>query len=140
MAVKPPRRESRSALQVLELVGNVLPLVRILRRRLALDDRFPELGEVGVERGELPLLVRNIVLGEDRLDRALRNAERAIDALVGIDDEEVGALAEAIDGAYVDAVGVLAADAAFGDDVGHDSERRTGGNGGQALRPRKLES
>src|SRR5487761_2122386 len=108
MAVKPPRRESRSALQVLELVGNVLPLVRILRRRLALDDRFPELGEVGVERRELPLLVRNIVLGEDRLDRALRNAERA--------------------------VGALAADAAFGDDVGHDSERRTGGKGGQALR------
>ena len=37
----------------------------------------------------------------------------------GIDDEEIGALAEAVDRADVDAVGVLAADAALGDDVGH---------------------
>ena len=74
------------------------------------------------------LVVGHVVLGEDRLDRALGDAQRAVDALVGIDDEEIGTLAKAVDRADVDAVGVLAADAALGDDVGHGGGSRAAGS------------
>jgi len=43
----------------------------------------------------------------------------AVDALVGVDHQHVLALVEAVDGADLDAVHVLALDAVFGDDVGH---------------------
>ena len=57
------------------------------------------------------LRVGHVVLGEDRLDRALGDAQRAVDALVGVDHQHVRAFAEAVDRADVDAVGVLALDA-----------------------------
>lgn len=43
----------------------------------------------------------------------------AIDALVGVNDEEVLTFVEAVDGAYLDAVAVRALDAGLGDDVCH---------------------
>jgi hypothetical protein len=46
-----------------------------------------------------------------------RAAKDAI--LVGVDDEHVLALVEAIDRADLDAIGVFALDAGFIDDVGH---------------------
>jgi hypothetical protein len=61
----------------------------------------------------------HVFLGQDGVHRAFGDADRAVDALVGVDDEEVRAFAEAVDGADIDAVGVLAADARFEDDVGH---------------------
>ena len=59
--------------------------------------------------------------------RAFVDAEAAVDAGVGIDEElggggEVGFVfsgVEAVDGADVDAGGVFAVDAGFGDDVRH---------------------
>ncbi|EGK71139.1 hypothetical protein METUNv1_02526 [Methyloversatilis universalis FAM5] len=66
------------------------------------------------------LIGRHVVLGEDGLGRAFRHAQRAVDALVRIDHQEVRAFAEAIDRAHIDAVGVLALDTGFGDDVSHD--------------------
>src|SRR5438876_624649 len=91
----------------------------VARRRLALDDRLPHLRALAVERGELSLRVGHVVLGEDRLDRALGHAQRAVDALVGVDHQHVRPLAEAVDRADVDAVRVLAFDAAFSDNVSH---------------------
>src|SRR5687767_1519177 len=44
--------ERRSTLEVLQLAGRVLPRVGVRRRRLALDDRTPELRELGVDRLE----------------------------------------------------------------------------------------
>ena len=106
--------------QQMPLICNVLPVIGIRRCRLAFDDGLPQLRQLGVERLERLLVLRNVVLGEYRLDRTFGNAQRAIDALVRIDHKEVGALAKAVDRADVDAVGVLAADAGFGDDVGHE--------------------
>jgi hypothetical protein len=68
---------------------------------------------------ERELVAGHVFLGQDGVDRALGDAHRAVDALVGIDGQEIRALAEAIDRANIDAIGVLAADARFGDDVGH---------------------
>jgi hypothetical protein len=61
----------------------------------------------------------HVVLGEDGLDRALGHAQRAVDALVGIDHQEIGALAETVDRTDIHAVGVLALDTGFGHHVSH---------------------
>jgi hypothetical protein len=95
-----------------------LPLIGVGRRGLALDDRFPELGKLRVQSLELLLVGRDIVLGKNRLDRTLGDAQRAVDAFVRIDNQEIGPLTETVDRTDVDAIGVLAADAGLGDDVG----------------------
>src|SRR5712692_7035112 len=102
------------ALQMLELVLHVLPLVGVPGRGLHVGDDRPDPGELGVQRGKLLLL-----LGQDRVHRALGDAHGAIDAFVRVDHQHVRPLVEAIDGADIDAVGVLALDAALGDDTSH---------------------
>jgi hypothetical protein len=84
-----------------------------------LRDYGPALRQLGVELEEMLLAFRDVVFGTDRFDRALGLAERAVDALLGIDHEHVWTFVEAIDGADFDAVGVLALDAALCDDEGH---------------------
>ena len=79
----------------------------------------PVVAELGVERDELPLVIGHIFLGVDGIDGALRDADRTVNALIRIDDQKIGALAEAVDRADIDAVGVAALDAGFGDNVGH---------------------
>src|SRR5664280_3768360 len=61
----------------------------------------------GVDADEGLPLGRESILGEDRLDRALRFAGAAVDALLGIDDEDAIGLVDAVDGADVDAGPVL---------------------------------
>jgi hypothetical protein len=48
-------------------------------------------------------LVRERVLREDRLHRALRLAGPAVDALLGVDDEDPLELVDAVDRANIDA-------------------------------------
>src|SRR4051812_21739984 len=134
---------SALALEQILLVFFLRPLVRVGGRGLSLDERLPRLRELAVERDEFLLRVGHVVLGEDRLDRALRHAQRAVDALVGVDHQHVRPLAEAVDRADVDAVRVFALDAAFGDDVSHFGSRVYHGgsawphNGGLPARPQR---
>jgi len=51
--------------------------------------------------------------------RAFRFAQRAVDAFLGVDDQEVRAFMETVDRAHLHAVGVLALDARFRDDERH---------------------
>src|ERR1700712_39938 len=97
-----------------------------LRRRRRLRLRRDELVHLGqaiavgvVDLDERRPLVRDGVLREDRLDRALGLAGPAVDALLGVDDEHPVGLVDAVDGADVDAGLVLHIDAGFGDDVRH---------------------
>src|SRR3990172_1589449 len=113
------RPRPASALEQLGLLLGLGPFVGVRRRRLAFDDRRPPLGELGVERDERALIGWHVVLGVDRLDRAFGDAQRAIDALVGIDHQDVRPLAEAVHGADIAAIGGLALEAGVGDDVGH---------------------
>ncbi len=69
----------------------------------------------------------------DRLDRALRLTERAIDAFVRVDDEEVRAFVEAVDRTDFDAIGVFAEDTLVGDDKGHGVLLGRGSLSGRAL-------
>ena len=101
------------------LESDLASVLGVLGRGLSLDDRLPQLRELGVERLELLLVGRHVVLGEDGFHRALGDAQRAVDALVRVDHQKIGAFPEAIDRADVDAVRIFAADAALGDDVGH---------------------
>ena len=66
-----------------------------------------------------PLFGPWLRVGLDSVNGTFRLANTAIDAFVGMDDEHVLALIEAVHGADLDTVRVLAANAAFVDDVGH---------------------
>src|SRR5918997_3721264 len=82
---------------------------------------------VRVQLRELLPLVRKLVLGEARVDRACLHAGIAVDALVGIDIEHLDLVVvrlvrgrmDAIDRTDLDARVVLGADAGLRDDVGH---------------------
>ena len=65
------------------------------------------------------LIARHIIFSVDCIDRALRNANCAIDALVWVDHEKIGTLAKAVNWANINAVGVFAADTRFGNNVSH---------------------
>jgi len=76
-------------------------------------------GQPAVERQELFLARGDIVLRHDGLGRALRFAQRAVDALVRVDDQKVRPLMETVHRAHVHAVGVFALDAVLEHDIGH---------------------
>lgn len=105
-----------------QLARQAEPGVVVVGRRLLAGDLRPVgmRGEFAIEGDELPLPERHLVLGANRGDRAFRLAERAVDAFIGVDDEEVGAFVEAVHGTDFHAVGVFAADAFFQHDEGHD--------------------
>src|SRR5688572_2962526 len=73
----------------------------------------------GIEGGEVLPLLGQVVLVEDRLDRALRYASLAVDAFIRMDVEHLLALIEALHGADDHAVGVFAREARFGNNVSH---------------------
>ena len=102
-----------------QLVFYVRPFLGVGKRRLGVGDERPDFRQFGVERGETFLARGDVFFGLYGVDRALGYAHRAVNALVRINDEEIRAFLEAVDGADVDAVGVLALDAAFGNNVSH---------------------
>src|SRR5579863_9335053 len=83
-----------------------LPLIGVGGIGLLAGDVGPGCGIVAIELQ--PLLGHRLAVGNDRLDRAFRLAYPAIDALVGVDDEHVLALIEAIDRAHLDAIHIFA--------------------------------
>src|SRR5207247_10014474 len=91
-----------------------------LRRAAGRADAAHVVGEeLRVDRGELLPLRGDVVLVEDRGDRAHRLAGAAVQALVGLDVEHPAALVDAVHRALVDAGAVLHVDAGFGDGVRH---------------------
>jgi hypothetical protein len=111
-----------SANQFTQLASFVFPLLGIGHGGFALGDAFPAGQECQfcVQLSHVLLVRRQIFLGIDRVDGAFGNAHGAIDALIGIDGQEVRAFAEAVHRANVHAVGVLALDTGFGNNMGHD--------------------
>ena len=108
-----------SALEELQLALDAVVLVGVVRVGLAARNGGPFAGELGVERDEFLLILRDVLFGEDGCFRAFGDAHGAVDAFVGVDHEKVRAFAEAVDRADVDAVGALAADAGFADNMRH---------------------
>src|SRR5580704_14472628 len=102
---------------LIEFVGHPLPLLGVGGGLLFGRDIRPGFGVFRVDRQ--PLLDAGLGIGLDRVDRAFRLADPAIDAFIGVDDEHIFALLEAIHGADFDAIHVFAFDAIVVDDVGH---------------------
>jgi hypothetical protein len=71
-----------------------------------------------------PLFDAGLCVWLDGVHRAFRLAHTAVDALVGVNDEHVLALVEAVHGAHLHAVRVLATNAVLVDDVGQLGLRR----------------
>src|ERR1700687_2472998 len=101
-----------------QLVGVIGPNVRIGKRVLRGADDRPRFRIFGIDREELRLVGSQLVGIDDRFHRAFRTADTAVDAHIWIDDEEPLSFVEAVHRANIDAIGVLAADAVFGNDVG----------------------
>src|SRR5262249_46453842 len=80
-------------------------------------DVWPFPGELSIQ-GE-PGLHPRLAAGPDGVNAACRLALAAVDAFVGMNDEHALALVEAVHGADLHAVHVLAVNAVVVDDVGH---------------------
>jgi hypothetical protein len=115
-AVAPPI----STLQKFQFGGDVFPFLGFRQRGHGFGDRWPFSSQIGVDFDELLLIGGDIFFGVDRIDRAFGNAYCAVDAFVRINDQKIGAYAKAINRANIDAIGIPAADAGFGDNVGHN--------------------
>ena len=105
--------------QLVQLCLDVFPVIGIGKGGFGFGNRGPIARQVGIDLDKLLLVAWNIVLGINGIDGALWNANRAIDALIGIDYQEIGAFAKAVYWANIHAVSVFAAYAGFGNDVSH---------------------
>jgi hypothetical protein len=103
----------------LKFVRLPLPVLRVGRAFFFDRDVWPNFRVLGIERQ--PFFKPRLSVGLDRIDRALRHADAAIDAFVGMNDQHVLALVEAVDRAHFDAIHDFAANAAIVDDVGQFS-------------------
>ena len=79
------------------LVFHTVPLVGVIGTRTLTGDGRPLLRQFGVQTDEFFLTGRHIVFVIDGFFRAFRYAHGAVDAFIGIDREEVGTDAEAVD-------------------------------------------
>ena len=100
--------------EVLEFVRLSLPFLRVGRGRFFDGNIWPDFRVFRIQRQ--PFLKPRLGVRLDRVDRALRHADPAIDAFVRVDDEHVLALVEAVHGAHFDAVHDFAANTALVDD------------------------
>jgi hypothetical protein len=112
-----------------QLFGHVFPVICVRQGRLCSSDRRPGPRKLEVQGGELDFVRIEIFFSLNGIDGALGNADGAVDAFVGVNDQHVGTFAKTVHGADVDAIGVFAADAGFGDDVGHSAIWGQGGCG-----------
>src|SRR5690606_721575 len=116
-------RRPLRAFQVLELVGDAVPVVGAFQRADGPVDGLEAGRQLGVQGDVVELVLRDVFFGEDGVGGAFGHTDGAVDAFLGVDDQEVRPLAETIHGTDIDAVGVLALDTVFGDDVGHGALR-----------------
>jgi hypothetical protein len=105
----------------LELAFHALEIFRVRGLVLLLGDVGPALGVFGVDLE--PLLQARLGIRLDGVGGTFGFADAAVDAFVGMDDQHVLALVEAVDGTDFNAVGIFAFDAGFSDDVSHPGLR-----------------
>jgi hypothetical protein len=99
----------------MNFVRFTLPVLGISRGLTLYRDVRPDLSMLGIDLE--PLFESRLSVRLDRINRAFGLADTAIDAFVGVDDEHVLTLIEAVDRTYLDTVHVLTFDTAFIDDI-----------------------
>src|SRR6266516_1809926 len=102
--------------KILEFVRLPLPLLPVGRGRFFDRDIWPDFCVFRIQRK--PFLKPWSGIRRYGIDGTFRFANATVDAFVGMDDEHVLALVEAVHGAHGDAVHGFAANAALVDDVG----------------------
>jgi hypothetical protein len=103
---------------LVELSGLAIHFLGPIHRVLLDGDVRPHAGILGIDLQ--PLVETRFRVRLDRLGRTFGFANAAIDAFVGMNDEKVLAFIKAIDRADFNAVGIFAANAIVGHDVGHE--------------------
>lgn len=103
----------------MQFISDLGPLVGIGKRCFGLNDRFPASSEFEIERNEKSLVLHNVTVRVNRFDRAFDNTQGAVDAIIGINREEVWPFTKRIGRAYANALRVFALNAALRYDVGH---------------------
>jgi len=71
-------------------------------------------GQPRVDVDEMLLIGSDFSLSDNRIHRAFGDAHRAIDALIGIDDEKIRTLQKTVHRAHIHAVGIFALNTGFG--------------------------
>jgi len=104
---------------MLEFAFNVFPVAGISKRGFRFGDRWPLFGKFVVEGNKWLLITRNIILRINRIHWALWNADCAINAFIGINCKKIGSFSKAVNGTHINAIGVLATNAGFSNNVGH---------------------
>src|SRR5690242_1458204 len=79
-------------------------------------------GHLGIELDEGLLVLGDVVLVEDGLNRTLGNAGFAVDAFIRMDVEHLLPFVEALDRANDHAIGVFAAEASLDDNMSHGTK------------------
>ena len=111
------------SLKKLALLFNLGPFVGILGVGLESGNAGPDSGEFGIEFNKCLLVVGDILFREDGIHGAFWNAHSTVDALFRVNDQKVGPLAETVNRADIDAVGVTASNTGLGNNVGHGNRR-----------------
>jgi hypothetical protein len=102
-----------------QLLFNIFPLIRICWRILFLNDRLPNLGQLGVQGNEMALVLRQVIFGIYSLHRTFRHAQGTVYALVGINHKEIRPSTETVYRTNIHTVGILTFDARLGNNIGH---------------------
>src|SRR5690606_22750636 len=109
----------RSALQVLQLSFNTIPVVCIGQRLFSAVDRGKYLREFGVQLNKLNLVFGDVFFRINGVGRALGNADCAVDAFIGVNHQKIGSFQKTIYRTYINAVGKFTFNTVFSDDVSH---------------------
>ena len=104
---------------MLQFVFHVFPVIGIGQMFFHAGDAWPVFREIGIDLNKLHLVFRQIFFGVDGIDRTFWDTNRAVDALIGVDDQEIGAFTKTVNWANVYTVSVFALDAGLGNYVCH---------------------
>ena len=103
----------------MELVLYTVPLCCISGGVFLFSNVWPYLGEFGIDLEEYFLSFGDLIFCEDCAYGTLRLTEGAVNALIWVDHEEVGAFVETVYRTNLYTVCVFALDAVVADDKGH---------------------
>src|SRR5450631_861330 len=68
-----PMLNTALTFEEMQLILHIFPFIGIGRRVDFFDDGFPDFGQLGIQRGEMSLALRQIILGINCLYRAFRH-------------------------------------------------------------------
>lgn len=78
------------------------------------------MGKFGIEFNKILHAFRYLILGKNCFCWTFWFAERAVDAFIGIDDQEIGSFMKTIDGTDINTISKFAFDTVFCDYKGHN--------------------